>query len=102
MPITGTQVPVSADILELAQAIAEILRRGVDGTVVPLFVDAINQRIIVGATAASSNPAKAEISGGDIKVVDGGSGVIIPTRSGNSYYRLLMEEDGTISADLVV
>lgn len=99
MPITGTQVPVSANILELAAAIAEILRRGVDGTVVPLFIDSINQRVIIGATEISAAPAKIEVNGGDLKIVDAGSGVIIPSRNGSTYYRLIMENDGAISAD---
>lgn len=77
----------------------EILRRAIDGTVPPLFVDSTNQRVIIGGTSASASPAKQEVTGGDIKVVDAGSGIIIANRSGTQYYRIVMEDDGRISAD---
>lgn len=99
MPISGYQIPVSVSILELASAVAEILRRGVDGTVVPLFVDSVNQRVIIGSTAVSASPAKVEVNGGDLKIVDAGSGVIISNRAGTKYYRIIMENDGALAAD---
>lgn len=99
MPIAGYSIPVNVDILELASAVAEILRRGVDGTVVPLFVDSINQRVIIGNTQASASPASLEIHNGDAKVVTAGSGLILSNRSGTKFYRVIMEDDGAIAAD---
>lgn len=102
MAITGNQNIVSVNLGELSSAISEIQRRGVDGTTVPLFVDTVNQRVIIGGTEVSANPAKVEINGGDLKIIDAGSGVIIPSRDGLNYYRLIMENDGAIAADLVI
>lgn len=85
---------------ELLPVLQEIIRRAVDGTVVPLFVDTANQRILVGASEAStSNIGKVEITGGDLKVISSGYGVILPNRAGTAYYRLIIDNDGAIAAD---
>ena len=83
----------------LLPILVELLRRAVDGTVPPLFVDYDNQRIIFGGTTISASPATVEIATGDIKIVSSGSGIILPNRAGTLYYRLLMENDGAIAAD---
>ena len=97
--INGRVLPVLVTIDELASAILELQRRAVDGTVVPLFVDYTNQRIVIGGISVSASPAKVEIVAGDLKIVTAGSGVIIPNRSGTAYYRIIMEDDGAIAAD---
>jgi len=94
---SATIVIVSLE--ELAKAIEEIQRKAVDGTIVPLFVDYQNSRVIIGSTSISSSPAKMEVSGGDLKVVTTGYGVIVPNRSGTQYYRIMVEDDGAISAN---
>lgn len=84
----------------LYQLLVDVLRKAVDGTRRPLFVDEINQRVLVGAIGPSaSNIGKVEVTGGDVKVVTTGYGVVIPNRSGTAYYRLIMEDNGAISAD---
>lgn len=84
----------------LYQFLTDILRRAVDGTRRPLVVDEVNQRVLVGAAAASTtNIGKVEVTGGDVKVISTGYGVVIPNRSGTAYYRLIMEDNGVISAD---
>lgn len=99
MPIQGRVLPVLVSIDELASAILELQRRAVDGTVVPLFVDSTNQRVVIGGTSVSASPAKFEIASGDIKVVAAGSGIILSNRSGTAYYRILVDDDGAIAAD---
>ena len=97
--IQGRALPFMVNIEELASAILEIMRRGVDGTVVPLFVDYENQRVVIGGTAVSASPAKFEVASGDIKVAAAGSGLILSNRSGTQFYRIVMEDDGAIAAD---
>ncbi len=85
------------DILPVLQ---EIIRRSVDGTVPPVVVDVANQRILIGASAATtSNIGKVEITGGDLKIVSGGYGVLIPNRAGTRHYRLIVDADGALSVD---
>ena len=84
---------------EIKQLLQEILRRSIDGTVVPLFTDTTNQRVLVGSASASATPAKMEVNGGDLKIIGGGNGLIIPTRDGTKYYRIVMENDGTPGFD---
>lgn len=90
--------PLKADPA-LYQFLLEILRRAVDGTVVPLFVDYSNNRIIIGGVSASASPATIEVAQGDIKVVSAGSGIILSNRGGTQYYRLVVENDGALSVD---
>lgn len=97
--IEGRGLPVNVSLEDLATSILEILRRGVDGTVVPLFVDYKNQRVIIGGTSVSASPATLEIKTGDVKVVAAGSGVILSNRAGTQFFRVLIENDGAISAD---
>jgi hypothetical protein len=85
---------------DLLPVLQEIVRRSVDGTVPPIIVDVANQRILIGAsTATTTNIGKVEITGGDLKIVSGGYGLIIPNRAGTAYYRLVIDNDGAISAD---
>lgn len=91
-------IPLLKDA-SLYDLLREILRRAVDGTRKPFLVDDANQRILIGGTAASASPAKVEVTGGDVKIITPGYGIIIPNRAGTAYYRLIMENDGAISAD---
>ena len=91
-------VPIVQDS-QLYQLIAILLQKAIDGTVVPLFVDYVNQRILIGTTAVSASAAKVEVVSGDVKIVTAGYGLIVPNRGGTQYYRILMENDGRISAD---
>lgn len=83
----------------------ELMRRAVDGTVIPLFVDYTNNRVIIGATAISSSPVGSlEVAGGDIKIVTTGKGLLLPTRTTGKIGRVILEEPDaggnlTISVD---
>ena len=68
----NASVPVNVDLLQLQTAIQQILRRAVDGTVVPLFVDYTNQRVIIGATATDGNNSTVQVQVGDIEVTTAG------------------------------
>lgn len=92
-------VSIPNTVEALLPVIQEIVRRAVDGSVVPLLVDSANGRIYIGASTPSASPAKLEINSGDIKVVTAGSGLILSNRSGTRFYRVVMEDDGAISAD---
>ena len=83
----------------LYQVLSKIITKAIDGTRSPLFVDEVNTRVIVGAIAASASPARCEVVGGDVKVVTAGYGVIVSNRGGTRFYRLIVENDGAISAD---
>ena len=91
-------IPINIDP-KLFALLQDILRRAPDGTVVPLFVDYVNQRIIIGATSASAAPAKVEVVSGSVKIVTPGYGIIVPAASGNFYMIGVEEvtnEDGSI------
>lgn len=91
--------PLTQDFL--IQVIQEILRRAVDGTNVPLFVDYNNQRVIIGSTSASAAPAKFEVSGGSVKVVTQGQGFIVRADNSANFYMIgvteVTNDDGTVS-----
>jgi hypothetical protein len=92
-------VAVPNNVEDLLPVIQEIVRRALDSTVLPLVADLTNQRIYVGATTPSDSPAKLEITGGDVKVVSAGSGLILSNRSGTKFYRVIIDDDGAIAAD---
>lgn len=92
-------ISLPANITDAMSALSEIVRRAVDGTVSPLFVDESNQRVLIGAVAVSgSNVGKLEVTGGDIKVVDNAKGIVLNDANGTAY-RLYMDTDGAIRAD---
>lgn len=68
----------------LAQLVSEIVRRAIDGSVNPAQLN-------VGI----------RITGNDLTIATAGNGVILSNRAGTHTYRLLMENDGTISADKI-
>lgn len=75
----------------LIEALEDVVRRAIDGTVVPLVVDYTNQRVLIGATAAStSNPGKMEVTG-DLKIIGASSGVVQVSSSGK-IWRLTIDE----------
>lgn len=54
--------PLQRDYLVSLQTLNEVIRRSIDGTVPPLFVDYANQRVLIGSTTASGS-AKLQIVG---------------------------------------
>ena len=85
--------------LKLFQFFRNILAKAVDGTRVPLVVDDVNQRVLIGtAVAQTSNNGKLEVSGGDIRVVNSGSGVIMASANG-TVFRVSVDNNGALSAD---
>lgn len=77
-------LPVPQDIREysLAQLLSEILRRALDVSINPALMN-------VGL----------KVTGNDITISTAGNGLILSTRDGLHTYRLLMENNGAISAD---
>lgn len=94
----GVGVPNLKDT-GLYEVLRKITQKAVDGTRSPLFVDEVNTRVIVGAVAASTAAARFEVVGGDAKVVTAGYGIILSNRGGTKYYRLIVENDGTLAVD---
>ena len=94
MPIQGNALPLNVSLLSVASLVQEIQRRGIDGTVVPVFVDYTNQRVLIGATAASTTqPGKLEVNG-DVKVTDSAKGLVLVATSGNIWRMTLSEITG--------
>lgn len=97
-------IPEAAE--NLFPIIQEILRRAPDSTVVPLFVDVSNQRVIIGGSSASATPAVMELAQGNFKIVSGGKGVILPNSGATNFYLLNITEvtndDGTIQPVLTL
>lgn len=82
--IFGRGLPLSAELLDIISYLLEVGRRAVDGTVVPLFVDYTNNRVLIGATVAStSNIGKVEITG-DVRVLGTANGIILPDAGGTT------------------
>lgn len=94
------QVPIPQSTDGLVSALIDIVRRAVDGTVVPLIVDYTNQRVLIGATAAqtSGTNGKVEITGGDVRIVDSGKGLIVTTPDGSKQFRIVVDNDGRLEA----
>ena len=91
--ISGYAPVIAVNVEELQSALLEVQRRAVDGTVVPLFVDYVNQRVLIGSSAVSASPAKVEITSGDLKIITAGRGVILPAAGGSgNYYRVEVYE----------
>lgn len=62
--------------------IEEIIRRAVDGTIVPLYVDYQNQRVIIGSIRSKASDSKVQIHNGDLEIIDWTKGVILPDKNG--------------------
>lgn len=73
-------IPLNLDG-DLYQCLSEICRRASDGTTQMNVANSIN------------------ITNGDLKIVTAGRGLILPNRSGTAYYRIMVEDDGTLSVD---
>ena len=85
MSINGVQLPIKADNNSLSSAVLDIRRRAIDGTVVPLFIDYANQRVIVGAIATANSNAKVQVNGGDIEVIGSTNGIILTDSGGSGH-----------------
>lgn len=72
----------SKDSKGLAQFLKELCRRALDSSINPAQMN-------VGLN----------VTGNDITIVTAGNGLILTSRNGLHTYRLLIENDGTISAD---
>lgn len=76
MPL-NIPVPIDKNFtLGIYQFFKEILRRAVDGSQDPVY-----------------------IATGDVKIATAGKGLILSNRSGTKFYRILIDDDGVISAD---
>lgn len=92
--IAGNALPLTVDVGTLTSLVQEVIRRGVDGTIVPLFVDYQNQRVLIGSiTASTTQPGKLEVNG-DIKVTDAAKGIVLVASSGNIWRMTLSETTG--------
>lgn len=70
-------VPQLQDV-SLYQLFLEILRRAVDGTTgAPLFVDEVNQRVIVGGKSSGGNGSPFQVQSGDIEMTTAAAGVVM-------------------------
>lgn len=92
-------VSIPNKVEDLIGILQDFVRRAIDGTTIPLFVDYTNNRVIIGGIESSSSPATFEIATGDIKVVTAGKGIILSSRDGTKYYRLVVDNDGALSVD---
>lgn len=66
-------LPTGLD-LQLFQVLAEICRRAVDGSQNPVQIN-----------------VQISVTGNDLKIVTGGKGLILPSRDGTKYGRVLLE-----------
>src|SRR3990167_2202694 len=90
MPLPLTiQINVDQKLYALFQ---EILRRAPDGTVVPLFVDYNNQRVLIGSISASAaNQGKLEVTG-DIKIIGNATNGLLMSAASGNLWRMTIEE----------
>lgn len=93
------QLPIPQIDPTLYMLLIEVLRRAVDGTVPPLFVDYTNQRVIFNGTTISASPANVEVAAGDLKIVTAGKGLILSNQGGTRFYRLTVDNDGSLLVD---
>jgi hypothetical protein len=80
-------LPVPNDVDKprpLAQLLKEILRRALDVSINPAIMN-------VGL----------KVTGNDITISTAGNGLVLSNRSGTHTYRLLIEDNGAISADQI-
>lgn len=69
-----------------------ILRKAADATGLPLFVDEVNQRVIIGArTAASANNGTLEVNG-DIRLQTSSQGILFVDAQ-SRVWRMLVRSD---------
>lgn len=84
-------IPLALRWEDSIPALTELMRRAIDGTVLPIFVDITNQVVIIGASSKSSAPSgKLEVTG-DVKVLGAGNGLILPCRNGLKFGRVILE-----------
>lgn len=76
-------IPITLSLNDLQAIIQEVLRRSVDGTVVPLFVDYTNQRVIIGGTASLTNNSVFQVQSGDAEITTAGKGLILRDDGGS-------------------
>lgn len=96
-----TIIPLAPDYSDSLWAFNELMRRAVDGTINPFFVDTVNKRIIIGGTSSMGNGSPLQVQSGDIEVTTAGNGFVVPNRAGTHRYRILIENDGALTVDQV-
>jgi len=69
----------------LYQILLVILQKAIDGTVVPIFVDTPNQRIIIGGVSSLGSNAPLQVQSGDIEITTAGKGIIIKDDGGTTH-----------------
>ena len=86
-------IPINIDA-NLYALLQEIIRRSVDVTMVPLFADYSNQRVLIGAvTASTANAGKLEVTG-DIRIITSTNGLLMSAASGNLWRMTISESIG--------
>ncbi len=75
-------VPTLQDT-DLYQLFRSILTRALDCTRKPLFVDEVNQRIILGGTVSGGVGSPVQVQSGNIEVTTAGKGVVIKDSGGS-------------------
>lgn len=84
--------PAVQKVLDLLlPALQEIIRRANDGTITPMLIDYINQRIIVGSTTATAASTSKLLVDGDVSVIGTASGIILPCPNGTNFARIVVE-----------
>ena len=87
----------------LYQLLREVLVKAIDGTRVPLLVDETNQRVYIGtSTASTTNAGTLEVGTGDVKTQTAGKGLIVKTPDGTKEYRIRVDNDGALVAELLL
>lgn len=77
--------PVDLNIIDVSTAIADIYKRAVDGTIVPIFVDYTNQRVIIGGSSSLGSNAPFQVQSGDIEITTAGKGIILKDDGGTTH-----------------
>lgn len=83
-----TSIPLSTDFISSLPSLIDLIRRSIDGTVLPIFVDYTNQRVLIGSTSASTtNPGKLEVTG-DIKIIGTSdlNGLVVADAGGTNHH----------------
>lgn len=82
MAINARGLPIQLNFTDIQATLLDILKRAVDGTVVPVFVDYTNQRVIIGATVSAGSGAKLQVNG-DIEIIGSSNGFIVSDENGS-------------------
>ena len=90
---------LALDFTDSQPVLNELMRRAVDGTVIPIFVDYTNKRVIIGSTSASAVPQMLEVAG-NIKITTGGNYLVLPD-SGGAFWKCYPDTAGRWRVDSI-